>query len=61
MRCSVHTKREEKGSALKAVNHRGQLGYLQSELVDLLWPLYVDISVLVIFFCESTIQPLSVF
>ena len=37
-------------NALKVVNHRGQLGYLQSELVDLLWPLYVDISVLVIFF-----------
>ena len=28
---------------LKSVNHRGQLGHLQSELVDPLWPLHADI------------------
>ena len=30
----------------KVVNHRGQLGHLQSDLVDPLWPLHADISVL---------------
>ena len=32
-------KRVERGSAFKVANHRGQLGHLQSELVDPLWPL----------------------
>ena len=43
-------KREERVNAFKVVNHRGQLGHLQSELVDPLWPLHADISVLVNFF-----------
>ena len=45
-------KRGERGNAFKVVNHRGQLGHLQSEseFVDPLWPLHADISVLVIFF-----------
>ena len=34
----------------KVVNHRGQLGHLQSELVDPLWPLHAHIYVLVNFF-----------
>ena len=43
-------KRGEHGNAFKVVNHRGQLGHLQSELMDPLWPLHADISVLVNFF-----------
>ena len=43
-------KRGERGNAFKVVNHRGQLGHLQFELVDPLWPLHADISVLVNFF-----------
>ena len=48
MKCSTK-KRGERGNAFKVVNHRGQLDHLQSELVDPLWPLHVDISVLVNF------------
>ena len=44
-------KRGEGGNAFKVVNHRGQLGHLQSELVDPLWSLHTDIAVLVNFFC----------
>ena len=40
-------KRGERGNAFTVVNHRGQLGHLQSELVDPLWPLDADISALV--------------
>ena len=43
---TVNKKRGERGNAFKVVNHRGQLGHLQSELVDPLWPLHADISVL---------------
>ena len=51
MKCSLQTKkRGERGNAFKFVNHRGQLSHLQSELVDPLWPLPADISVLVNFF-----------
>ena len=50
---TVNKKRGEGGNAFKVVNHRGQLGHLQSELADPPWPLHVDI-------CESTMQPLSV-
>ena len=41
--------RGERGNAFKVVNHRGQLGHLESKLVDPLWLLHADISVLVIF------------
>ena len=44
---TVNKKRGERGNAFKVLNHRGQLGHLQSELVDPLWPLHADISVLV--------------
>ena len=44
MKCSLHCKQE-----VEVVNRRGQLGHLQSELVDPVWPLHADISVLVIF------------
>ena len=47
---TANKKRVKLGNAFKVVNHRGQLGHLQSELVDPLWPLRADISVLVIFF-----------
>ena len=30
---------------MKTLNHRGQLGYLQSELVDPLWSIHANISV----------------
>jgi len=40
-------KRGERGNAFKVVNHCEQLGKLQSELVDPLWPLHADISMLV--------------
>ena len=43
---TANKKRGEYGSAFKVVvNHRGQLGHLQSELVDPLWPLHANISV----------------
>ena len=59
---TANKKRGERGNTFKVVNHRGQLGHLQSELVDPLWPPHVDISALENFlFCESTMQPLSVF
>ena len=32
------------------MNHRGQLGHLQPELVDPFWPLHADIFVLVNYF-----------
>ena len=35
-------KRGELRNAFKVVNHRGQLGHLQSELVDPLWPLHAN-------------------
>ena len=38
-------KRGEHGNAFKVVNHHGQLGHLQSELVDPLWPVLANISV----------------
>ena len=47
---TANKKRGERGNAFKVVNHRGQLGHLQSELVDPLWLLDADISVLVILF-----------
>ena len=40
---TANKKRGERGNAFKVVNHRGQLGQLQFELVDSLWPLHVDI------------------
>jgi len=43
---TANKKREEQGNAFKVVNQRGQLGHLQSELVDPLWPLHADISML---------------
>jgi len=43
---TANKKRRERGNAFKVVNHRGQLSHLQSELVDPLWPLHADISVL---------------
>jgi len=43
---TANKKREERGNAFKVVNQRGQLGHLQSELVDPLWPLHADISML---------------
>ena len=42
--------RAEHANAFKVVNHRGQIGHLQSKLVDPLGPLQADISVLVNFF-----------
>jgi len=44
---TANKKRGERGNAFKVVNHRGQLGHLQSELVDPLRPLHAHISVLV--------------
>ena len=40
---TANKKRGERGNALKVVSHRGQLGHLQSQLVDPLWPLHADI------------------
>ena len=37
-------KRGEHGNEFKVVNHRGQLGHLQSELVGTLWPLHANAS-----------------
>ena len=37
---TANKKRGERRDAFKVVNHRGQLGHLQSELVDPLWLLY---------------------
>ena len=42
---TANKKRGECGNAFKVVNHRGQLGRLQSELVDPLWPVLANISV----------------
>ena len=62
--------RGERRNVFKVVNHRGQLGHLQSELVDPLMLLLLAISLfanvhvellLPEFFCEGTMQPLSVF
>ena len=50
MECSLQSLK-----LFKVVNHRGQLGHLQSELVDPLWPLHADISVLVNFFSIKTV------
>lgn len=47
---SSNKKRSERGNAFKVVNYREQLGHLQSDLVDPLWLLHADISVLVILF-----------
>lgn len=41
---TANKKRGEHGNAFKVVNHRGQLGRLQSELVDPLWPVLANIS-----------------
>ena len=63
---SVHCKQEEGKKRERLfklwtiVDNHWQLGHLQSELVDLLWPLHMDISVFMIFFCETMMQPLSV-
>ena len=46
--CKVFTankKRGERRNAFKVVNHHGQLGRLQSKLVDPLWPVLANISV----------------
>ena len=40
------------------MNRRGQLSHQQSELVDPVWPLHADISVLVIFFVKVRCKPL---
>jgi len=40
---TANKKMGERGNAFKVVDHRGQLGHLQSELVDPLWPLHADI------------------
>ena len=37
---TANKKRGECGNAFKVVNHRGQLGHLQSKLVDPLWARY---------------------
>ena len=37
-------RRGERGNAFKVVNHCGQLGHLQSELVDPHWPLHANAS-----------------
>ena len=43
---TANKKSGECGGAFKVVvNSRGQLGHLQSKLVDPLWPLYANISV----------------
>ena len=44
---TANKKRGEHGNAFKVVIHCGQLGRLQSELVDPLWPLLANISVLI--------------
>ena len=52
----VHCKKEEERSRKSVESCEpdlGQLGHLQSELVDPLWPLHADISVLVNYFCQS--------
>ena len=36
---TANKKRGERGNAFKVVSHRGQLGHLQSQLEDPLWPL----------------------
>ena len=38
-------KKGEHGNSFKVINDRGQLGYLQLDLVDPLWPLHINISV----------------
>ena len=48
--CTANKKRGECGNGFKAVNHRRQLGHLHYELVDPLWSLHADISVLVNYF-----------
>ena len=40
---TANKKRGERGNAFKVVSHHGQLGHLQSQLVDTLWPLHADI------------------
>ena len=43
---TTNKKSGECGGAFKVVvNNRGQLGHLQSKLVDPLWPLHANISV----------------
>ena len=37
---TANKKRGDRGNALEVVNHRGQLGHLQSKLGDPLWPLH---------------------
>ena len=40
---AANKKRRERGNAFKVVIHRGQLGHLQSQLVDPLWLQNTDI------------------
>ena len=47
---TANKKRGERGNAFKVVNHHGQLGHVQSEFLDHLWPLHADISVVVNYF-----------
>ena len=65
---TANKKRGERGNVFKVVNHRGKLGHLQSKLVDPLMLLLLAILLLANvelllpeFFCEGTMQPLSVF
>ena len=45
---TANKKRGQRGNAFKVINNRGQLGHLQSEFVDPLWPLvHANISVYV--------------
>ena len=37
---TANEKRGERGNAFKVLNHREQLGHLQSELAHPLWPLH---------------------
>ena len=39
---TANKKRRERGNAFKVVNHRGQLGHLQSQLVGPLWLQHAD-------------------
>ena len=62
MKCSLQNKRRgERGNEFKVVNHRGQLGHLQSELEDPLWPLHADIpcyevNFLINFFIDTNLS-----
>jgi len=48
---TANKKRGERRNGFKVVvNHHGQLGHLHSELMDPLWSLHAEISVLVNYF-----------